>query len=188
MKKERFNFDKLMDVINYYDVQRDFITVGEDGKLNSFDFRTFDEMGVDEDNYPYNFKEFLKHNIKLDKIVLCAEDHAEPMFYWFEDDEGFIAIDGEKFTMKEALTIINLVMEHQRLNKRWCHNVTFGKNGEERTVYAQESTAFGLWWNDFLEFYQENVDNIDMIYIELGICEKRSIDITLLMKEKDKQS
>lgn len=186
---EKFNFDKLMDVINYYDVQKDFLTINENEELESFDFRTLEESGVDEDNFPDNFNEFLKHNIKLDKIVLWASDNdgREPILYWFNKDDNCIEIDSDNFTMKEALTIINLVMEHQRLNRRWCHRVSFAKElDKKRTIYAQESTAFGCWWNSFIKFYQKNMNKIDMVFIDLGLCEGRSIDITLSMKKEDK--
>lgn len=181
---EKFNFDKLMDVINYYDVQRDFIIMNNDDEYESFNFERFEQMGIDEDDYPYNFKEFLKHNIKLDKIAIWAGDHSsEPIIYWFNADDNSISIDGEEYTIKEALTIINLVMEHQRLNKRWCHNVTFATdNDKERVVYAQESTTFGLWWNGFIQFYEQHMADISSIDIDLGMTTDRSIDITLFMK------
>lgn len=185
MKKENFDFDKLMDVINYYDVQKDFLNVGEDGELKSFDFDSLFERGIDEDGFPDNFKEFDDLGIDIDKIVVWGTDHdSEPVAYWMEKDFDCISICTDKFTLKEAITIINLVMEHQRLNNDWCHNVSFGRDIDEQcTVYAQESTAFGCWWNDFLAFFEKNMTNIETIDIYLGMVKDRSIDIMLCMKE-----
>lgn len=185
MKKEQFNFDKLMDVINYYDVQKDFLTNGEDGEFKSFDFDSLFERGIFEDDFPYNFKEFDDLGIDIDKIAVWCEDHYdEPVCYCMDKVEECISIHTDKFTLKEAITIINLVMEHQRLNNDWCHNVSFGRDIDEQcTVYAQESTAFGCWWNDFLAFFEKNMTNIESIYIYLGIIKDRSIDIMLCMKE-----
>lgn len=182
MGKKKINFDKLMDVINYYNVQRDFITVGEDGKFHGFDFRKFDEMGIDESNCPYNFKEFLEYNIKLDKIVLIAEDHDEPVYYWFNADENSIVVNSDKFTMKEALTVINLVMKYQMLNKKKCHEICIGRNiDKEIDVFSQESTEFGCWWNDFIELFQNNIENINVIAIYFD----EHLGVILEMKEEN---
>lgn len=185
MKKEQFNFDKLMDVINYYDVQKDFLNVGEDGNFENFDFDSLFERGIFEDDFPDNFKEFDDLGIGIDKIVMWGTDHdSEPVTYWFDKVEECISIYTDKFTLKEAITIINLVMEHQRLNNGWCHNVSFGRNIDDVCiVYGQESTAFGCWWNDFLDFFEKNMTNIESIDICLGMTKDRSIDIMFWMKK-----
>ena len=116
--------------------------------------------------------------------VVMKELLEDNTTYWMEKDFDCISICTDKFTLKEAITIINLVMEHQRLNIGWCHNVSFGRDIDEQcTVYAQESTAFGCWWNDFLAFFEKNMTNIETIDIYLGMVKNRSIDIMFNMKK-----
>ena len=113
------------------------------------------------------------------------DDERQSVNYFLDRDGDMISILADEFTMKEAITAIGLVMEHQRLNIGWCHNVSIRRNIDENvTVYAQESTAFGLWWNDFMKLYGDNMEHIGAIEIELGNTSDRSIDITLRMKEK----
>ncbi len=184
-KKENFDFDKLVNVINYYDVQKDFLVLSED-ELEEFDFDTLYEKGMDEDDFPDSFGEFEELGIDIDEIVVWGTDNGRPPVSYFLDKDGdMISILTDEFTMKEAITVIGLVMEHQRLNIGWCHNVSIRRNTDENvTVYAQESTAFGLWWNDFMKLYGDNMEHIGSIEIELGNTSDRSIDITLNMKAK----
>lgn len=175
MIKEKFY--KLVDVLNYYDVQRDFLVL-KDGCFESVNFDDLLANNIPEDELPYDYKDFKKYGIKLDGIGVWCNDSGELITYLFDSKVGYISVQADKFTMKEAITVINLVMEWQRLNKRYCHKVGIARNiDEEITVYAQESTAFGLWWNDFIELFQKNIDDIETIdiYLEDGGAHKLSI-------------
>lgn len=182
----KFKFDKLMSVLDYYDIQKDFLTRGEDG-LESFNFDNLFEIGLDENDFPDNFAQFKKLNIDLDKIVVHCQDIDEnEVSYLFEPNINSIAIFSDTWTMKEAITIINLVMQQQLLDKKLCYEVIIGHTSDEEhfTHYAQETTAFGMWWNDFIKLYQEKIDDID--FIELNL-DDNEITIILYKKENEEE-
>ena len=185
MIKEKFY--KLVDVLNYYDVQRDFLVL-KDGHFESVNFDDLLANNIPENELPYDYKDFKKYGIKLDGIGAWCNDSGEVITYLFDGKGGDISVHADdKFTMKEAITIINLVMEWQRLNKRYCHKVGIGRNiDEEITVYGQDSTAYGLWWNDFIELFQKNIDDIETIniyYFEDGDAHRLSIILEMKKTE-----
>lgn len=179
----KLKFDKLMDELSYYDIQKDFLVMGND-TLVSFDFDKLFELGLNEDEFPNNFSQFKKLHIKIDEIVAhCSDNNGDDIAYFFDPSSNAITVMSDTWTIKEALTIINLVMKQQMLDKNLCYEVIFGhtSDNEHFTHYAQESTVFGMWWNDFVRLYQEKIDDISCIDI---ILEDRN-KIHIVMHKKD---
>ena len=176
----KFDFDRLKNVITYYDMQEDYFTKQENGEYEAFNFDECFEMGLNEDEFPGTFEEFEKINKPIDYIVVsCSDKPDEEVKYILDKEDNSIAIKTDNFTMKEALTAINLVMEQQHIDNKWCHEVCIGhsKDIEHYTKYAQDPTAFGMWWNDFLKLFQEKQKEINVIYITID--KKHLIGISL---------
>lgn len=181
----KFNFEKLENVINYYDIQSDFL-IEKDNGLESFNYDELFEKGIDENDFPHTLKEFEKLSIKIDeKVLICNDlDDRDSVMYFFDKRFNSITILSDVFTMKEAITVINLVMEHQRIDKKWCYEVCFGVSNDEDsyTLYHQEATAFGLWWNDFIRLFRDNINMINEIDIDLD-NDEHQLSINIKVKE-----
>lgn len=176
-----FDIDKLRNVLSYYDVQESYKSI------NNVDIN-FDEEEYEEfSTYPVPYNELAAKHSSINEIFCdCSDDFPEEkhMGYWFDIHENNIMISGNKFSMKEAIIIINMVMEQQRADIGHCYEVTFGDIDEDDGVlYHQEATAFGLWWDDFIKYYQDKMNKIESIGIFFG--EKYHIDIVFWKKEEE---
>lgn len=174
-----------MDVLTYYDIQREFLYLNEEhDKLEScIDYDELMIRGVREDEFPNNFRDCKKLGIYVEQIVChCSDDDV--VDYFFDQIGMSINVIADNFTNKEALTVINLVMKHMELDKKWCHQVTFGYDGEANnfTRYAQDPTAFGSWWNDFLDLFDKRKQDIESI--EINFYEHHQIEIVLCKKKQ----
>lgn len=172
-----------MDVLTYYDIQREFLYLNEEhDKLEScIDYDELMVRGVSEDEFPNNFRDCKKLGIDAEQIVFhCSDDDV--VDYFFNQMGMSINVVTDNFTNKEALTVINLVMKQMVLDKKWCYQVTFGYDGETDnfTRYSQESTAFGLWWNDFLDLFDKRKQDIERI--DINFYENHQIEIVLCKK------
>ena len=180
----KLKFDKLMNELSYYYIQKDYLVKRGD-ELESFDFDKLFELGIDEDEFPDNFAQFRKIHIKIDEIVAhCSDNNDDVIMYFFNPSSNEITVMSDTWTIKEALTVINIVMKQQMLDKGLCYEVIFGhtSDNEHFTHYAQESTVFGMWWNDFIKLYQEKIDDISSIDIILE--DRNKIHIVMHKKEE----
>lgn len=173
-----FDIDRLRNVLTYYDVQEEYKS---NNKIDiTFDEETYEEFST----FPVPFNELSAKNNNIGEIFCdCCDDYPEEKHvgYWFDINESTIMIAGTKFTMKEAITIINLVMEQQMADNGHCYEVTFGSIDEDDGVlYHQEATAFGLWWDNFIKYYQEKMEKIENI--GLFFDNNHQIDIVFYLK------
>lgn len=160
MKNYKLHLDKLTDVVNYFDIQTEYLVDGENGELKKFNFDECSAKGLDEDAFPETFRDFKKYGTPLREKVLWAYDSDEnKATYFFDDSDKSITIFSDNFTMKECFTIIELVKEHLK-NVGPGQFVAYGmEDDEEHTLWHEEATAFGLWINPFIEFYTNQLNS-----------------------------
>ena len=100
MIKNKFNLDKLIGAINYYDVQTEYLIENDDEEPTKFDFDECFEKGLDEDDFPNTFKDFKKYGKPLSQKVLWGYDSEEVnATYFFDDVNKLITIMSDNFSM-----------------------------------------------------------------------------------------
>ena len=158
----KFNFKKLESVINYQEViQEDYLVEDENGELINFDFDTLFERDIDENDFPTTFEGFKKLGIPLKKKVIWVSNMGDaPVAYFLDKENNEITIKTDNFTIKEFITIIDLVRKHLEINRFKELFVAFGNEQEENhTLFHGESTAFGYWYKDFFELFMSRVNS-----------------------------
>lgn len=158
MKVKKLNLDKLINVINYCDVHTDYLINNGGEEPIRFDFNDCVEKGLNESEFPKTFKDFKRYGRPLSEKVLWAYDSDEVnATYFFDDVYKSITIMSDNFTMKECITIINLIGEHLK-NVGAGQFISYGMDkDDEHILWHEESTAFGNWWNDFIDFYMDKL-------------------------------
>ena len=188
---EKLNFKKLENVINYYDIQKTF-------KKNDGSELTWEEIEnrglMPEEEFPNSIKKFEKLGYKLLELEMDVSDddddsHFIYTFHKPKHAQSTITIvprDDNKFTLKEILTTINLVNEQIKSDKKYCYEVEltvtsglpWDDEDDERILYHQEATDFGLWWEDLIHKFNDNINEINEILIQLN--DNHNISINLI--------
>lgn len=151
---DKFDLNGMALAVNYYDVQSTFYK----GDGNELDF---DEdilaKGLSEDDFPFTIDDFKKMGHGFDKAVLECDDDNRNVFYTFDNTNDEIVIETEEFTMKECFIIIDMI-NRQLFSEKAGSFVSFGDASEDTHVlFHEESTIFGMWWNDFIKLFQDRL-------------------------------
>jgi hypothetical protein len=185
---QKLNFKKLENVINYYDIQKTFKK--DDG--SELTWEEIENRGMTaEEEFPINIKMFEKLGYKLSELEIDASDNDDSHFIYtfhklkhIHSTITIVPRDDNKFTLKEILTTINLVNEQIKSDKKHCYEVeltiTSGlpwDEDDERVLYHQEATDFGLWWEDLIHKFNDNINEINEILIQLNDHHNISINL-----------
>lgn len=170
MIKNKLNLEKLTNVVNYYDVQTEYLVDGENGERTNFNFDECLEKGIDEDEFPKTFRDFKKYGKPLKEKVLWGFDSDNVnATYFFDDELNMISIISDNFTMKECFIIIDLIKEHLK-NVGPGQFVSYGNDDDKtHTLWHEEATVFGLWWNAFIKFYSNKLDDENQSFSQIQI-------------------
>lgn len=160
----REKFIEIEKEINYFGMQTTFIK--ENGKELSWE--EVEEMCEGDEippevKYPYDIESCLNLNINPSVVQYTCSDTDEDAeedtitftFNFIDDD---IAIKKEKFTYKDLYIILNMA---KAINPIYIGLAK--SNSDTFTKYAQESTAYQTWINDFFQIFEENKDNVKRI-------------------------
>lgn len=161
-KKWSLKLNKLSKELNYYDVQFDFYK----GDRTILNYDELFERGMYEDDFPWTIDEFKKLGYGFSKAVYECSDKERMVYYEFNELENHIIIKSDNFTIKEFIIIVNMIQAQQC--GKWLYQVGIGNSNEDTyTKYGQETTSFGMWWEDFYNMYMDNLkkDIIDKILI-----------------------
>lgn len=183
--RNKLNLDKLVGVVNYYDTSIDYLVRDENGELTEFNFDECFENGLEEDAFPETFKDFKKYGKPLmQKVVWAADSEDVNATYFFDNEFNDITIFSDNFTMKECITIINLINEHLRYAGAGQF-VSYGIEDGEGTLWHEEATAFGCWWNAFIEYYQQRLnDDEKLTRIEIFTSDYQTDDERYYTKDR----
>lgn len=151
--------------INYYDEMPIFF--GENNEEPNYE--KLIEDGVIEDGYyPTTIKEFKKLGYGFSSETIECHENDRTIYYTFDEKEKMILIETGKFTIKECFIIIDMINKQLNYSKAGDF-VCFGNDDDENhRLFHEESTVFGMWWEDFYELYlsrMESDDKISRIYI-----------------------
>lgn len=187
---QKLNFRKLENVINYYDIQKTFKK--DDG--SELTWEEIENRGlIAEEEFPINIKMFEKLGYKLSELEIDASDNDDSHFiYTFykpkhvQNTITIIPRDDNKFTLKEILTTINLVNEQLNSDKQHCYEVEltltsglpWDEDDDERILYHQEATTYGFWWEDLINRFNDNINELGEILIQLN--DNHNISINLI--------
>lgn len=183
---ERSDFFKLINVLNYDNIQSDFFVDFPTSVLIRVDvdelysrFKISKEEAEKRWPKPYDYESFKKVlNIKLAAIEVFCNDCKNKVDYFFNGKDETLEINADTFTLKEAITIINLVTEHQRLSNNSCVNLLIRDK-----IFNIKS---GDWWNFFINKFLENCDNLKEIRISFGYNNYgNDTYISFLLKDSD---
>lgn len=170
MAKAKFNFKKLEKEIKYLAIDCGYC----DENGNFPDFEEEEEDGsVSIDNVPWTIGEFEKKGYKYGgswyhvSSEFGTEDSELQFHYCFYPDCNCITIEGETFSMKECMIVINMVMKQLEDNKHsYC--ISYGFEGDESfQSFHHDASHFAMWWNHFIRFFEGRIDDIKKISIWL---------------------
>ena len=156
----KFDFDGMALAATYYDVQPSFFK--GDGKELDFDEDIF-AKGLSEDDYPFTIGEFEKMGYGFSKAVYECEEEQRKVIYEFNNNNDFISIESDDLTMKECFIIIDMI-NRQLLSEKAGLFVCFGNDEDDtHALYLEESSVFGMWWNNFIKMYQKRLKKRDRL-------------------------
>ena len=148
---EKFNFDEIAKAINYYDEQFTFFKT--DGK--ELDCEELFERGMNEDDFPWSIEQFKKLGYGFSKEEFeCNDNNDRMVYYTFDDEDDSITISSDNFSIKECFIILDIIKKHLQTNIGRELFVSFGNAEDDtHTLFHGESTAYGMWWEDFYKLY-----------------------------------
>lgn len=155
--KNKLNLTEMAEAINYYDVQTAFYK--KNGKILSD--KDLLSKGLDiENDWPFNFKEFKKLGFGVSHVIYDCEEGKRNVLYLFDYKTNTITIESDKFTIKEFLIIIDMIRRHFDCVGAGQF-IAFGNdNDETHTLFHEEGSVFGVWWEDFYNFYMDRINGI----------------------------
>ena len=170
MSKLDFNylrFKELEKCVNYYEAFPSY-KVDDNGKSVQLEETKLEADGHDvENDWPMSIDDVEKLGYRFEEeMIECDGGEVQ---YFFDTEENSIHIQAEKFTLKEAIIVLDLIRAQLKADVGRCYEVILGhdSDNEHFTHYHQEATDYGLWWVDFLKLYQEKIDDISSIGIYL---------------------
>lgn len=185
MAKLDFNylrFKELEKCVNYFEAWPSY-QVDDNGKYVQLEENKLEADGHNlDDDWPFSIEDVEKLGYKFEGEMI--ECDGGDVTYYFDVDKQSISIESDKFTLKEAIVILDLVRAQLKADIGRCYEVIFGhtSDNEHFTHYHQEATAYGLWWTDFLELYQEKIDDISSI--EIYLEDSNKLHIVMYKKEE----
>lgn len=158
----KLNFEKMAEAINYGDVQPTFYK--KDGEHLTEEDLLSKNLCPDDD-WPFYIKDFKRLKLGFSHVIYdCSDDFMDDkksVLYLFDNKEKSITIETDTFTIKEFITIINMIDKHLKFSKSEQF-IAFGNdNDETHKLFHGESTADGMWWKDFYDLY---IDRINGLY------------------------
>lgn len=151
----KLKIEKMAEAINYYYVQKSFYKKNGD-ELSIDDLLAKD---MDEDDFPWNIKDFKKLGYGFSKAEFYCNEDNKDILYSFSNDEKSIIIDSENFSLKEFIIIVDMIKRHLEAIGAGQF-ISFGRANEDtHTLYHEEGTVFGLWWEEFYRVYKEWLDD-----------------------------
>lgn len=152
-----FNFEELEESINYFSKEPLFWVDG-DQKLT---LEKIEADGHDEDEYPFDIKDVKKLGYKAEyEILECSDVYGEDpkmVVYHFNllDDE--IMIESDDFSIKECFNIIALIQKQIDCEGGGSFITFMNSNDDESTIYHEDATICGMWWEDFHKLFEERL-------------------------------
>lgn len=180
---EKFNFDEIAKAINYYDEQ--FTFYKEDG--NELNYDELFERGMSEDDFPWTIEDFKKLGYGFSKEVFeCNDNDERIVHYTFDDTDDSITIESNNFSIKECFIIIDIIKKHLKTNIGRELFVSFGNNKDKtHTLYHGESTAYGMWWEDFHNLFVKRMkDKNKLSEIQIFISDYQTDDERYYTKDR----
>lgn len=163
---EKFNFDEIAKAINYYDEQFTFYKA--DGK--ELDYDELFERGMSEDDFPWTIEQFknLGYGFSREEFE-CNDNNDRMVYYTFDDKDDSITIESDDFSIKECFIIVDIIKKHLQTNIGKELFVSFGNAEDDtHTLFHGESTAYGMWWEDFYKLYTSRLNGknkLSKVYI-----------------------
>lgn len=153
----KLKIEKMAEAINYWDTQKTFFK--SDG--NELTIDDLLAKGMNEDDYPWDIKEFKKLGYGFSKVdYYCVEDDKDVLYTFFNVDKS-VVVTSKKFSLKEFMIIVDMIRRH--LDSIGAGQfISFGRDNEEtHTLYHEEGTVFGAWWEEFYKVYVEWLNDED---------------------------
>lgn len=169
-----FNFKALEKEINYLAMWPDYI----DQNREFLNFEKEDKNGcISIDDCPMSIGELEKKGHKYyGSTYHCHSEYGtekdELEFeYFFRPSSNEIEIMGDKFSMKECLVIINMVMEQLKYGKH-AYYICYGFNGDSELQFVHQDAAHsGWWWINFMRCFEGRIDDIKYVNLSLEVEE-----------------
>lgn len=170
----KIDFKKAEENILYRDIQFDYLVL-EDNEIKTFD--DIYEESEELIDYPMSIGELEALGYPYIGSSYYSEDGDIIFNFDVDDDEVWEEIDicklsddGE-FNTKDCLTVINIA--HSQVYGGWEYHLAFGfnKSGEDTTDYTiwhGESTTYGDWWAEFIEFFNAHKKETKSIVIHIA--------------------
>lgn len=151
----KLKIEKLIDSINYYDTFPTF----RKGNGEVLTFEELPDLGLPEDEYPFDVKEFKKLKLGFSGVEYECHENDRMITYDFDKKNHMVVIETEEFTIKECFIIIDMI--RRQLEATGAGDfIAFGNFDDEvLTQYHEEGTAFGMWWKEFYELFMERVNS-----------------------------
>lgn len=148
---DKFNFDEIARAINYYNTQFTFYK----GDGEELDYDELFMRGMTEDDFPWTIEEFKKLGYGFSREVFeCDDNDDREVKFEFDDEHDLITISSDNFSIKECFITLDIIKTHFQVNKDRELFVSFGNiEDETHTLYHGESTAYGMWWEDFYSLF-----------------------------------
>lgn len=155
--KDKLNLEKMAEAINYYEAFPTFYKKGGN-VLTEEDLESKDLCP--EDNWPFTIKDFKKLGFGFSHVIYDCQDGDNNVLYVLDNETKTITIEADKFTIKEFFIIVDMINRHLMASKSEQF-VAFGNdNDEKHTLFHGEATAFGMWWEDFYNFFMDRINGI----------------------------
>ena len=158
--KSKLQIEKMADAINYFDVQPTFYK--KDGKELTEEDLVSKGLTPEED-WPFDIKQFKKLGFGFSHAIFdCSDEWSDKnrTVYLINNENKSISIESDNFTIKEFFIIVDMINRH--LNSSGAGQfVAFGNdNDETHTLFHEDATAFGLWWESLYKFYTDRINGI----------------------------
>lgn len=189
----KFNFKKIEKSINYLSLWPEYCD--ENGEFIDFEEEDINHPGFYSiDNCPLSIEEFENKGYTyggsfyaFGSLYGDDEDEAK-MCINFHPEHDAINFKSNKFSFKECITTINMVMAQIKADEdNRSYNIFFGSVGDNENWrgYHHDATHSGYWWDEFVQFFSECKDTLEEIEISLREKENGDGEIFIAFFEKD---
>lgn len=172
-KKAKFDFKAIEKTINYLSLWPSYCNENEE----FIDFEEEDGNGnYSIDNCPFSIEEFESKGYTYGGSIyafstLYGEEGETDMHINFYPKDNLITFLSDKFSYKECVTIINMVMAQinaDEKNRSYCLYFGIVGDNESWKGYHHDATHSGFWWDEFVQMFSECKDDINRVEISLS--------------------